>query len=126
MAVAVSQTTPEQRRAAKAHAILADSGQWGRGSFRDGSRVYLIRSQCNPQVWYAVDEQRCGCTDYKRRQAACKHVLAVQAHVCRLLGYGSRQEYADWHAREEREESVLSDPEDDARLAKLAAMIRND
>ena len=93
MAVAVSQTEARARRAEKAWEILAGARQWGRGSLKDGTRVYLIPSQSEPGVYYATDTERCGCPDDRRRAAIdplappCKHALAARWHVARLLGY---------------------------------------
>ena len=79
MTTAVSQTTPEQRRAAKAQAILADSGQWGRGSFRDGRPFYAVPSQCQPGLFHMTDGRECTCQDFRRHGGPCKHARAVAA-----------------------------------------------
>lgn len=51
-----------------------------------GVRVYRIRSQTYPNVWYAVSDVMCTCADFQNHGQKCKHMWALslfKEHVYR-------------------------------------------
>jgi len=72
--------TSTETRHSKALALLADSGQWLRDrQLSNGRQATGIPSQRVRGLYHWTDGQTCSCYDFRRRQLACKHVLA-----CRL------------------------------------------
>lgn len=69
------------KREAKAIQFLAKGN-----SIKPISRSqFLVRSQSNPKKWYEITWQRshwcCECEDYKKRNAQCKHIYAIQYFI---------------------------------------------
>jgi hypothetical protein len=74
----VTLTSSEQRHA-KAILIAADSGQWLRPDrLIDGRRAVGIPSQTKRGLYHWTDGVTCSCYDFRRRQLACKHVIAYR------------------------------------------------
>ena len=81
MTITVSTTDP---RSLKALAILETADRWVRGHRKsDGRSFYAVPSQSS-DVLHMTDTRACTCRDVQRRQAPCKHVLAVRLHLARL------------------------------------------
>jgi hypothetical protein len=74
----VTLTSSEQRHT-KAILIAADSGQWLRPDrLIDGRRTVGIPSQTKRGLYHWTDGVTCSCYDFRRRQLACKHVIAYR------------------------------------------------
>ena len=73
----------DDRRSLKALALLAGADRWQKGHTRDGRSFYAVPSQSS-DVLHMTDTRACTCRDFQRRQAPCKHVLAVRLHLARL------------------------------------------
>jgi hypothetical protein len=74
----VTLTSSEQRHS-KAILIAADSGQWLRPDrLIDGHRAVGIPSQTKRGLYHWTDGVTCSCYDFRRRQQACKHVIAYK------------------------------------------------
>jgi hypothetical protein len=74
----VTLTSSEQRHS-KAILIAADSGQWLRPDrLIAGRRAVGIPSQTKRGLYHWTDGVTCSCYDFRRRQLACKHVIAYK------------------------------------------------
>jgi hypothetical protein len=69
--------TSSELRHSKAILIAADAGQWLRPDrLIDGRRAVGIPSQTKRGLYHWTDGVTCSCYDFRRRQQACKHVIA--------------------------------------------------
>lgn len=82
--------TSTEARHAKAVLLVADSGQWLRpAQLVDGHRAVGIPSQTKRGLYHWTDGHTCSCYDFRRRQLACKHVMA---HRIDAIARGARPE----------------------------------
>jgi hypothetical protein len=71
--------TSRDSRHSKAILLAADPGQWLRPErLIAGRRAVGIPSQRVRGLYHWTDGQTCSCADFRRRQLACKHVLAFR------------------------------------------------
>ena len=69
--------TSTDPRHSKAVLLVADAGQWLRPErLVAGRRAVGIPSQRARGLYHWTDGHTCSCYDFRRRQQACKHVLA--------------------------------------------------
>jgi hypothetical protein len=71
--------TSSELRHSKAILLAADVGQWLRPDrLIDGRRAVGIPSQTKRGLFHWTDGVTCSCYDFRRRQLACKHVIAYR------------------------------------------------
>jgi hypothetical protein len=71
--------TSSELRHSKAILLAADVGQWLRPDrLIDGRRAVGIPSQTKRGLFHWTDGVTCSCYDFRRRQQACKHVVAYR------------------------------------------------
>jgi hypothetical protein len=69
--------TSSDSRHQRAILLAADSGQWLRPDrLIAGRRAVGIPSQTKRGLYHWTDGVTCSCYDFRRRQVACKHVIA--------------------------------------------------
>jgi SWIM zinc finger len=69
--------TSSELRHSKAILLAADAGQWLRpGRLIEGRRAVGIPSQTKRGLYHWTDGHTCSCYDFRRRELACKHVIA--------------------------------------------------
>ena len=65
--------------------LAATAASWGLSTTSDGTSVYRVPSQANPNNTYTVTVGTCSCQDFIRGIQAgnphdCKHILAVRLY----------------------------------------------
>ncbi len=68
-------------RTVKAIQIAAGAAGWAKCHTADGRKMYGVPASGDPLHLYLVTCETCTCDDFRRRELACKHVLAVRLHV---------------------------------------------